>query len=322
MQCTVHLDRYHDFLGIDVRNAAVPDPFEVIIQPTCPDDAVMVATFKEVATCGQDATTGPYAWNSPGSSYDDWYDGSAVTGRLIPRVSHGILEVNDPIFRSLPSFEKSRILAAAYCAYATARGRDGQLLYEIICSMNGTKPEALPSSISVKITDGTSVKRLSHHTSSTTHTILAYPNMTGAVFLSVPNRTAVHDDTSRSKLEHLANASHTNISIKAIQNVARLFAVMKLAGNPSARPGDTTLFGVRPGTVIRLDATIFKVRDRETLSAHCNSIRDRVQKNCDLGFTSMMAFTEYLSSGPMDVAVTTSNVKPTFFKDRLLSFSH
>jgi hypothetical protein len=89
--------------------------------------------------------------------------------------------------------------------------------------MNCTVPEELPSSIIVKIPDRTSVKHLSHHTASTTRTILAYPNMTGAVSLSFPDRGEVRDDTTSLKLEHLANTSYTNISIKAIQNVAPLF---------------------------------------------------------------------------------------------------
>jgi hypothetical protein len=41
---------------------------------------MMVATFKEVVTCSKDAVIGAYAWNSPGSSYDDWYDGASITG--------------------------------------------------------------------------------------------------------------------------------------------------------------------------------------------------------------------------------------------------
>jgi hypothetical protein len=96
--------------------------------------------------------------------------------------------------------------------------------------MNGTLPEDLPSAVVVKTPDNMSVKSLSHHTSSTTHTISAYPNMTGAVAFSIPDKGEVRDDTTSSKLEHLANASHANVSIKAVQNVARLFKVMQLAG--------------------------------------------------------------------------------------------
>ncbi len=112
--------------------------------------------------------------------------------------------------------------------------------------MNGALAEDLPSAVVVKIPDpdNTSVKRLSHHTSSSTHTILAYPNMTGAVALSVPDKGEVCEDTASSKLEHLAKASHTNVSIKAIQNVARLFKVMQVSGCPAAAPGDTTLFRI------------------------------------------------------------------------------
>ncbi len=52
------LTRYHEFLGVDVRNAAIPDPFEMIVQPTHAEDAVMVASFKEVVTCGKGHTLG------------------------------------------------------------------------------------------------------------------------------------------------------------------------------------------------------------------------------------------------------------------------
>jgi hypothetical protein len=62
------LSRYDEFLGVDVCNAAFPDPFEMIVQPTHAEDAIMVATFKEVVTCGKDSVIGSYAWNSPGTS--------------------------------------------------------------------------------------------------------------------------------------------------------------------------------------------------------------------------------------------------------------
>jgi hypothetical protein len=91
---------------------------------------------------------------------------------VVPRVSLGILEVNDPIFKSLPSTEKSKIIASAYCTYVTGKGLEGACLYDIVCAMNGSVLEDLPNSIIVKIPDNTSVKRLSHHTASTTHTIL------------------------------------------------------------------------------------------------------------------------------------------------------
>ncbi len=86
---------------------------------------------------------GAYAWNSPGSSYDDWYDGASITGQLVPRVSHGILKVNDPIL-SLPSFEKSRIITSAYCTFVSGKGLNGATLYSIVCAMNAALPEDLP----------------------------------------------------------------------------------------------------------------------------------------------------------------------------------
>ncbi len=49
--------------------------------------------------------------------------------------------------------------------------------------------------------------------------------MTGAASLNILQRGGMIHDTTSSKLEHLANACHTNISIKAIHNVARVFKV-------------------------------------------------------------------------------------------------
>jgi hypothetical protein len=116
------LFRYHEFLGVDVRNIAIPDPFEMIVQPTHGKDVVMVATLKEVVTCSKDAIIGTYAWNSPGSSYDDWYDGSTITRRLVPRVSHRILEVNDPVFKALPALKRAESLQALTASTSLARG--------------------------------------------------------------------------------------------------------------------------------------------------------------------------------------------------------
>ncbi len=46
------LERYYEFLGMDIRNADLYDPVERVLRPT--NDVVMCATFKEVVTCGQD----------------------------------------------------------------------------------------------------------------------------------------------------------------------------------------------------------------------------------------------------------------------------
>jgi hypothetical protein len=48
------LSRYHDYHDMDMRTAAIPDPFEMVIQPTRGDNAFIVATFKEVTACGRD----------------------------------------------------------------------------------------------------------------------------------------------------------------------------------------------------------------------------------------------------------------------------
>ncbi len=106
-----------------------------------------------------------------------------------------------------------------------------------------------------------------------------------------PESGEVRDDNVSSKLEHLANASHTNVRIKAIQNVARLFKVMQLASITHATPGDTTLYGIRPGTVICLDPTIFRVKDADTLATNCDYMRDKVAQTSSLAF-SAMSFTD------------------------------
>ncbi len=56
--------------------------------------------------------------------------------------------------------------------------------------------------------------------------------------------------------------------------------------------------------MIRLDPTIFRVCDRETLVAHCQSMHEKVTQNSNIDFTGMLAFANYLSAGPMDVTTT------------------
>jgi hypothetical protein len=131
-----------------------------------------------------------------------------------------ILEVSDPIFRSLPSFEKSCIIASAYCVFVTGRGLDSAALYTIICALNGCTPEDLASAMVVKIPDNTSVKRLSHRTSSTIHIILAYPNMTGTVALSMPDKGEVRDDTVSSGGQ--ISTKHLKTSIRPFFATCRL----------------------------------------------------------------------------------------------------
>ncbi len=77
------------------------------------------------------------------------------------------------------------------------------------------------------------------------------------------------------KLKHRANVCHTNVSIKAIQNVARVFKVTQLARFPSASTGTRTLFEIWPSTVIRLDLNIFLVKDQDALSKSMHDIWGR-----------------------------------------------
>jgi hypothetical protein len=54
----------------------------------------------------------------------------------------------------------------------------------------------------------------------------------------MPDIGEVCDDTVSSKLEYIGNASHTNISIKAIQNVE----VVQLTAAPIPNPGSHPLW--------------------------------------------------------------------------------
>ena len=99
--CLETFKRYHEYLGTDIHSATLPDSFKMVICSYMSDYAAMLATFKEVIMCGKDLRSGPHAWAS--DRYDDWQDGCTAIRLLVPQISHGVLDVMDPIFRSHPT---------------------------------------------------------------------------------------------------------------------------------------------------------------------------------------------------------------------------
>jgi hypothetical protein len=77
------------------------------------------------------------------------YNSSSTVEDLPLLLRSAILEVNDPILWSLRSFEKSCIIASAYCVFVIGRGLDRAALYTIICAMNGCTPEDLASAVAL-----------------------------------------------------------------------------------------------------------------------------------------------------------------------------
>jgi hypothetical protein len=75
---------------------------------------------------------------------------------------------------------------------------------------------------------------------------------------------------------------------------------MQLTSSAHSEPGEPPSVGIRPGTVIRLDTTIFRMKDANTLASKCSHIRDKVAENSDLAFSAMKSFIDYLSV-PIDM---------------------
>jgi hypothetical protein len=59
--------------------------------------------------------------------------------------------------------------------------------------------------------------------------------------------------------------------------------------------------GIRQGTVIRLDPTIYRMKDAYTLATKCDCMPDKVADNSDLAFSAIKSFIDYLSAGPIDM---------------------
>ena len=266
------MSRWFEFLCVDVKNTDVADATEMVIRPTKDKDAIMTATFKGFVECGKDAITGPTSWSSRGSTSADWYDGRPPLGRLTAKRSKGVLDGSDPVFKSLPAHAKSHIMFAATCVFANAKDRDGTTLFNIGRAMNGQDAATMAACPTARIDSDVSLKRLSHHTSITTHTIVAHPNMSSAVTLSRP--IIGSDNAGSNKLDQLANAVNTNVSIKAIQNVARYFTMTFLTVRPVAAVGSSLDFGIRPGTLVKMDDDLFAVKDEDTLTDAMDAIRE------------------------------------------------
>jgi len=151
------MDRWFDFLGVDVRNACLPDPLEIVIQPINKSEAVVKATVKEIALSGQDACQGNTAWSSPGSKYSDWYDGCPKGGRVVAKRSKGVLDISDANYKAYPSYAKNNVMFAAACSFIIAKGKDGATLYNIGRAMNGLSSSGFISCPIARIDPGVSV---------------------------------------------------------------------------------------------------------------------------------------------------------------------
>jgi hypothetical protein len=65
-------------------------------------------------------------------------------------------------FRAYPTVIKNRIIFAATCIYASAKGADGLSLYRLGASFAGSDPDEVPTGLRVSIDPNVSPKRLNN----------------------------------------------------------------------------------------------------------------------------------------------------------------
>ena len=92
----------------------------------------------------------------------------------------------------------------------------------------------------------------------------------------------------------IANTSNTNVSVKAIQNAARVYALQAAVCNPQVQTCTVFLFGIRCNTIYRIDTTIFEVYDRETLEMALDNLRDITSKYGEENYDWAADFSKFL----------------------------
>jgi hypothetical protein len=200
-------------------------------------------------------------WGSRGSSYSDLYDGRPKHGRLVTKVSKGVINTKDMSFRAYPTVVKNRIIFAATCIYASAKGADGLSLYRLGAAFAGSSPDEVPTGLRVSIDPDVSPKRLSNLSAVTRHSITAYPNAGGSVTLSRPSTDDPSGAETKSRMAALGNLQGYNLSVRSFQNTCRFMALAEVSVNPSVQPGWSMNFSIRADTYVPICMDIFEVLD-------------------------------------------------------------
>ncbi len=152
-----------------------------------------------------------------------------------------------------PAQLREVIIAAANCAFLTALGLDGTTLYGIIYAMNSCSPKTfLSSSLKGFLRRETTVSVSA--TRQLPPPMLSCPTSTWWVLsLSAYFREATQLTTQPPPN---SNAGNTNISIKSIQNVARVFRVSNSWANPAPLLATWPSVWHMPQPLFRLDPNI------------------------------------------------------------------
>jgi hypothetical protein len=194
-----------EFNGLDIVNLHVPDSVEMCVRPSDYRDAIVRATYNGMEECGCDEPGTMSGWGSRGSSYSDLYDGRPKHGRLVTKVSKGVINTEDMSFKAYPTVIKNQIIFAATCAYASAKGADGLSLYRLGAAFAGCTPDEVPTGLRVKVDAGVRPKRLSNLSVVTRHSIAAFPNAGGCITLARPLTSDIAGAEDESRISVLGN---------------------------------------------------------------------------------------------------------------------
>jgi len=285
------LETYYGYLRVSMVNFALPDPVEVVIRPREDEQVLVITRYEPPISTGYDVTdpaTG-FAWSSPGFEYNDMHTRSSLKGRDVTKVSKGIFDLTNPSYQSLPIESRAIHMARAVTVCLNAKGLIGEKLWEAELAMNGLFPDEDTLLCIVKIGLSVSTKRMTRATQQTSHSVVAYPNTSGCVSLSVPGTSGQSGELDQ--MTKVTDQRRKSINIKSYHTVIK--ALTYVEASLSNRIELSMGFGMREGSLRVLEDVIFTIDNEGAFNAAVERLRDLI---CDFKGNPFKDSMSYASS--------------------------
>ncbi len=175
----------------------------------------------------------------------DMFMCASASGRRQIPASRGVLNFDDPTFKTLPKQLQSMTKFSAVCNFLSGNGCDGDFWWRIGMAINGEEFLELDIFYGVSIQSSTSTKRLLSSTRVNTHAIRFFPN----TVLCVKFDTTTEE--SKNRLRSICDKDSYRASMLALQSWTVAHAVLTFAAAAFKEDYKDTrlLYGVMKGTL-------------------------------------------------------------------------
>jgi hypothetical protein len=272
----VYADYYElwfHFLRLSVTNCADPDPRLVICNVASLDEAVLSLRFEQ-------SNLPPAGCNTPmdddsDTAHIDMFRCSATSGRRQIPTSKGILNLDDPTYKTLPKPLQALARFAAVCNYLTANGNKGELWWKIGMAANGESQLEVDVMYGLSIQSSASTKRLLSSTRVSSHAVRFFPNTA----LCVKFDTTTEE--SKNRLEAICDRDSYCMNLLALQSWAVSHALVTFAAAAFKDDYKEThlKYGIMKGALTVTEKPYLVVHNEE---ASCG-LKEQVVESCRTG---------------------------------------